>query len=208
MVNNAGVIVQGPQELLPTEEWQRQFDVNVFGPVRVTRAFLPLLRRGSGRVVNISAPTAHVALPFLGPLSASKAALNSLSDAARIELAPWRIPVVVVEPGALETEIFSKSDAAARGALRNTDAQRMALYRDQLAAVEKAAATQRLGSVARAAQVVVRAVDATRPRTRYVAGADARSVGMLARMPVGLRNRLITSTFGLPTRPSAQRVEA
>jgi NAD(P)-dependent dehydrogenase (short-subunit alcohol dehydrogenase family) len=203
VVNNAGVIVQGPQELLPTGEWQRQFDVNVIGPARITRAFLPLLRGGPGRIVNISAATARVALPFLGALSASKAALESLSDAARMELAPWGIRVVVVEPGALETEIFTKAATAARAALQGADPQQLALYRAQLDAVDAATARQRLGSVAKAAQVVVRAVDAPRPRRRYYAGADARGVGLLAGLPAGMRERAITGMFGLPSRPGA-----
>jgi NAD(P)-dependent dehydrogenase (short-subunit alcohol dehydrogenase family) len=203
VVNNAGVIVQGPQELLPAEEWQRQFDVNVFGPARVTRAFLPLLRKAPGRVVNISAASARVAFPFLGPLSASKAALESLSDAARIELAPWGIRVVVVEPGALETEIFTKAAGAARAALHGADSQRLGLYRSQLDALDAAMARQRLGSVTRAAQVVVRAVDAARPRRRYYTGADVRGVGLLAGLPAGLRERAIASTLGLPLRPDA-----
>lgn len=203
VVNNAGVIVQGPQELLPAQEWQRQFDVNVFGPARVTRAFLPLLRRAPGRIVNISAASARVALPFLGPLSASKAALESLSDAARIELAPWGIRVVVVEPGALETEIFTKAATAVRAALDGADPGRLALYRAQLDAVDAATARQRLGSVAKAAQVVVQAVVAARPRRRYYAGADARGLGMLAGLPAGLRERALTGAFGLPSRPGA-----
>jgi NAD(P)-dependent dehydrogenase (short-subunit alcohol dehydrogenase family) len=203
VVNNAGVIVQGPQELLPTEEWQRQFDVNVIGPARVTRAFLPLLRKAPGRIVNISAASARVAFPFLGPLSASKAALESLSDAARIELAPWGIRVVVVEPGALETEIFTKAATAAQAALHGTDPQQLALYRAQLDAVDAATARQRLGSVAKAAQVVVRAVDAPRPRRRYCTGADVRGVGLLAGLPAGLRERAITGAFGLPRRPGS-----
>jgi NAD(P)-dependent dehydrogenase (short-subunit alcohol dehydrogenase family) len=208
LVNNAGVIVQGPQELLPTEEWQRQFDVNVIGPARVTRAFLPLLRKAPGRIVNISAASARVALPFLGPLSASKAALESLSDAARIELAPWGIPVVVVQPGALETEIFTKASTAAQAALRGANPQQLALYRSQLAALDAATARQRLGSVTKAAQVVVRAVDAARPRRVYFGGADVRGLGLLAGLPAGLRERAITATFGLPRRPDTVEADA
>jgi NAD(P)-dependent dehydrogenase (short-subunit alcohol dehydrogenase family) len=203
VINNAGVIVQGPQELLPAEEWQRQFDVNVIGPARVTRAFLPLLRKARGRVVNISAASARVAFPFLGPLSASKAALESLSDAARIELAPWGIRVVVVEPGALETEIFTKAAGAARAALHGADPHRLALYRSQLDALDAATARQRLGSVAKAAQVVVRAVDAARPRRRYYTGADVRGVGLLAGLPAGVRERAVAGALGLPRQPGA-----
>jgi NAD(P)-dependent dehydrogenase (short-subunit alcohol dehydrogenase family) len=201
VVNNAGVIVQGPQELLPAEEWQRQFDVNVFGPARVTRVFLPLLRAARGRVVNISAPTARVAFPFLGPLSASKAALESLSDAARVELAPWGIRVVVVEPGALQTEIFTKAAHAAQIALHGAGQQQLALYRRQLDALETASARQRLAPVEKTAQVVAQAVDAARPRRRYYGGPEARSVGLLAGLPAGLRERAVAGALGLPLRP-------
>src|SRR5882757_710437 len=81
VINNAGVIVQGPMELVPAEELHRQFAVNVYGPALVAQAFLPLLRRGHGRLVNITASTARVPGLFYGPISASKAALQALSDA-------------------------------------------------------------------------------------------------------------------------------
>jgi len=112
IINNAGVIVQGPLELVTPEELRYQFDVNVFGAAAVTQAFLPLLRAGHGRLVNITAASARVAGPFFGPVSASKAALQSLSDAQRLELAHWGLPVVVIEPGLLDTAIFDKSAAA------------------------------------------------------------------------------------------------
>jgi len=89
-VNNAEGIVQGPPELVPESELHRQFDVNLHGPVRVMRAFLPLLRLGSGRIVNVTAATARIAvLPFAAPVSASKVALARLSNAARLELRQW-----------------------------------------------------------------------------------------------------------------------
>ena len=112
IVNNAGIIVQGPLELVSPHDLRHQFNVNVFGAVAVTQAFLPLLRTGHGRLVNITAATARVAGPFFGPISASKAALQSLSDAQRLELAHWGLPVVVIEPGLIDTTIFSKAAAA------------------------------------------------------------------------------------------------
>jgi NAD(P)-dependent dehydrogenase (short-subunit alcohol dehydrogenase family) len=117
VVNNAGAIVQGPVELVAPADLRAQFDVNVVGPATVLGEFLPLLRTGRGRVVNISAATARVAVPMMGPISASKAALESLSDALRVELAPWGIPVSVIEPGAMDTAIFAKASAQAEGAL-------------------------------------------------------------------------------------------
>lgn len=197
VVNNAGVIVQGPLELVPPHELRRQFEVNTFGPAHVTQAFLPLLRSGGGRVVNVSAPTAWVPVPFLGPIGASKAALESLSAALRGELASWRIPVILVEPGLTRTPIFAKADAAARAALDDADPGAVALYRPHLAAVEKAAANQRTSPPEKAAAAIVRAVEARRPRRWYAASADVRMLRLVSRLPERLRDVLIARTFGL-----------
>jgi NAD(P)-dependent dehydrogenase (short-subunit alcohol dehydrogenase family) len=197
LINNAGVIVQGPLELLPADELRRQFAVNTFGPVFTTQAFLPLLRAGGGRVVNISAPTARVPVPFMAPIGASKAALVSLSDALRTELAAWDIPVVIVEPGAAATEIFAKADAAAQVALARADQRQVALYRPHLEAVAKASARQKLGSVDPIARAIVEAVEARRPKRRYSAGSGARLAGVLAHLPGGVRDRLVSTAVGV-----------
>jgi NAD(P)-dependent dehydrogenase (short-subunit alcohol dehydrogenase family) len=197
VINNAGVIVQGPLELVPTGELQRQFAVNVFGPVEVTRAFLPLLRQGRGRVINISAPTARLAVPYAGPISASKAALESLSDAARVELAPWGIPVVIVVPGGVDTAIFAKAGTAARAALDAADPDRVALYTRQLDAVARSMTTMRTSPPQTVADTIVRAVGASRPRTRYIANADARLFALLVYLPTRLRDRLLSRILGL-----------
>ncbi|HEX3812981.1 MAG TPA: SDR family NAD(P)-dependent oxidoreductase [Mycobacteriales bacterium] len=197
VVNNAGVIVQGPLELVPPAELRRQFEVNTFGPAYMVQAFLPLLRDGGGRVVNISAPSARIPIPFMAPISASKAALASMSDALRVELAAWNIPVVVVEPAAAATAIFAKASSAAQEALAATDPDRVALYRDHLAAFAAAAAKQKLGPAEAIAEVVVTAVTAERPKRRYAAGRGARAFGAVAHLPGRLRDRLITGVFGL-----------
>ncbi|MEU6645754.1 SDR family NAD(P)-dependent oxidoreductase [Saccharomonospora sp. NPDC046836] len=197
LVNNAGVIVQGPLELVPDEELHRQFDINVYGPQRVLKAALPLLRNGHGRVINISAATAQLAMPYLGPISASKAALESLSHAARVELAPWGIPVVIVEPGAAETPIFAKAEAEARKALALADPSRVALYRNQLAAVEGAMAKQKPGPVDRVVKAILRAAEARAPKACYVASRDARLLRVLSRLPLRMRDRLLAGSLGL-----------
>lgn len=197
LVNNAGVIVQGPLELVPDDELHRQFDVNVYGPARVLRAMLPALRTGGGRVINISAVSARAGLPFNGPIAASKAALEQLSDATRVELAPWRIPVTVIEFGALDTDIFAKAESAARDSLALADSARVALYRDQLAAVARAVASQSPGSADRVVRVIVKAAEARRPKARYVAGLDARIFVLLLRLPARTRDRVLTRVLGL-----------
>ena len=197
VVNSAGLIVQGPLELVRPEDLRYQFDVNTFGPAYVVAAFLPLLRAGRGRVINISAQTARVPAPFLAPLVGSKAALSSMSDALRLELAAWRIPVCVIEPGATQTEIFAKAAAAAQSSLTGTDPVLAGLYQDQLAAFGKAASRQKLGPVEPIAQTVLTAVLARRPKRRYSVGTGVRLGGMLAHLPAGVRERLITAFFGL-----------
>lgn len=196
VINNAGVMIQGPLELVPAEEMRRQFEVNTLGPAHVIQAFLPLLREGKGRIVNISAPTARVPVPF-SPIGASKAALESLSDSLRIELGAWGIPVTVIEPGGTATPIWQKADTAAQAALSGTDPGTVALYRDQLAAVAKAAAKQRLGAADAVAKTIADAVAARRPKRRYMAGSGVTMFGVLAHLPASLRERLIKTAFGL-----------
>lgn len=196
VINNAGVIVQGPLELVPAEELRRQFEVNTLGPAHVIQAFLPLLREGKGRIVNISAPTARVPIPF-SPIGASKAALESLSDSLRIELGAWGIPVAVIEPGGTATPIWQKADTAAQAALSGTDPGTVALYSDQLAAVAKAAAKQKLGAADAVAKTIVDVVAARKPKRRYMAGSGVAIFGVLAHLPTSLRERLIKTVFGL-----------
>lgn len=197
VVNNAGVIVQGPLELVPPEELRRQFEVNTFGPAYVTQAFLPLIRRGHGRIVNVSAATAWLPVPFLAPIGASKAALESLSTALRGELASWNIPVVLVEPGASRTLIFARAETAAQAALDDADPARVELYRRHLAAVTEAAAKQSFGPPERAAQAIVRAVEARRPRRRYAASRDVRLMRLVSHLPSRLRDAALARAFGI-----------
>jgi len=197
VINNAGVIVQGPLELVPADEWRRQLEVNTLGPASVVREFLPLVRAGHGRIVNVSAATGRVAMPLLGALSASKAGLEALSNALRLELAAWKIPVVVIEPGTTETEIFARAGAAADVAMQQADRERVELYAEHLAAYGKAMGRVKPGPVAKVAEVIVRAVEARRPRRRY-AVAEARTLGaILPKLPAGLRDRVVGGAVGL-----------
>jgi short-subunit dehydrogenase len=105
LVNNAGVGLYGPIEALEDELLHRAFEVNVHGLVRTTRAALPLLRRRKGAaLVNVSSVMGHRALPLLGGYSATKAAVNALTEALRAELAPEGIAVVLISPGLVESE--------------------------------------------------------------------------------------------------------
>lgn len=203
LVNNAGIIVQGPLELVTDEEMRRQFEVNTFGPARVTREFLPLLRAGRGRLVNVTAPTGRLPAPFLGALSASKAALQGMSDAWRVELAHFGIRVVIVEPGAMRTGIFETAGAAAEKMLAAQPAERTGLYTAQLAALGAASAKMKTHSVDHLANAVVRALTERRPPARYTVGPDTRLIGLIARLPLRTRDRLVVRVLGLAKVPPA-----
>ena len=112
LVNNAGYALVGPLESIPDEDWERQYQTNVLGLVRVTRAFLPGMReRRRGRIVNVSSVAGRVTLPFFGPYNSTKHAVESISDSLRHELHPHGVSVVVIEPGAVKTRFGSLEQA-------------------------------------------------------------------------------------------------
>lgn len=108
LVNNAGYAAVGPLEAVSNEDWERQFQTNVLGLVRVTKAFVPAMReRRRGRIINISSVAGKVTLPFFGPYNSTKHAVESISDSLRHELRPHGVEVVVIEPGAVKTRFGS-----------------------------------------------------------------------------------------------------
>ncbi len=107
VVNNAGVGVIGMQEHFTAEDFQKLFDVNVFGVQRVNRAVLPILRKqGSGLIIYVSSLLGRISLPFYGPYNASKWALEALAENYRVELSGFGVDSVIVEPGGFETSFF------------------------------------------------------------------------------------------------------
>lgn len=115
IINNAGGVVSGAVLYIPIDEWKHQFDVNLFGVIRVTQTFFPMLKKAAAasshpkRIINISSVSGLFASPFLGPYAASKYALEAMSDALRRELFMYDIQVVLVEPGSIRTPIWSKA---------------------------------------------------------------------------------------------------
>jgi NAD(P)-dependent dehydrogenase (short-subunit alcohol dehydrogenase family) len=189
LVNNAGVYFGGPLEFSSVDEVRKEFDVNVFGAIAVTQAFLPLLRAGRGRIVNMSSISGRIALPFAGPYAASKFALEAISDSWRVELRPWGIRVAIVEPGEVDTPIREKVLATLRKAREAFPPEAHELYGPVFGLAER---QQRRGIPAeRVAEAVEHALFARRPRSRYLVGADARFLSVLRRLPVGLRDWLI-----------------
>lgn len=175
LVNNAGIGVAGPMEFIPLDDLRRQIEVNLVGHVAMTQAFMPLIRKGRGRIVNIGSGSGRIALPFLGPYAAAKYALEAVTDALRRELKPWNIPVVIIEPGTVKTPIIEKGDQEADRMLAEMPAQAREFYSEEFRAgrmIAKKAVRHAIMPDA-VARVVLEALQARRPRTRYAVGPDA-----------------------------------
>lgn len=175
LVNNAGIARGGPVEYLPVDDWRLQFEVNLFGQVAVTQAMMPLLRDARGRIVFIGSNSGRISTPMMAPYGASKFAIEALAASMRLELRPWGMKVVVVEPGAVKTAIWEKGRALADELEAVMPADAASRYGDQIAAIRKGIETQdRTGIPAdRVAAVVEKALTADRPRARYQVGIDS-----------------------------------
>jgi NAD(P)-dependent dehydrogenase (short-subunit alcohol dehydrogenase family) len=184
LVNNAGISANAPVETLPIAEWRRLFEVNLFGHVAMTQALLPALRRSGGTVVNISSVGGRVALPTYGAYAGSKFALEAVSDCLRREVSGFGVKVVVVEPGAVKTEMLERGVANADRLKAGMVIDQLERYGDLVAAVSEQARCFGEDGVAAesAAKVIARAAAAYRPRTRYTIGRDAAILVRLARV--------------------------
>ncbi|MBE9189071.1 SDR family oxidoreductase [Gloeocapsopsis crepidinum LEGE 06123] len=174
LVNNAGYGQMGPVELIPTEAIQRQFQVNIIGPLALIRAVIPQMRhQGGGRIINISSLGGRLAFPFGGLYSSSKFALEGVSDALRMELEPFNIKVSVIEPGPVSTNFFA---AAAQAVEKSIAAPEKSPYRAAFAKLkdlEKQTSSQAWTSE-RVAKVMIKALSAPNPRPRYIAATGGR----------------------------------
>ena len=198
IVNNAGIGTGGPVEFLDPSELRRQMDVNLVGPLTVIQAFMPMIRRGRGRIVNVSSVGGKVATPFVGPYCASKFALEALSDSLRAELKPWGIEVSLVEPGAVKTAMFEKARNTVDDVLGVLPAEGTRYYGNEIEAMRGLIASQERVAVSAeaVARVVEHALIARRPRTRYLVGRDAKLMAFFHwLLPDRAFDRLLATTM-------------
>jgi short-subunit dehydrogenase len=173
LINNAGYGEYGSIEEVSAEEARQQFEVNVFGLVRITRMVLPQMRENHyGKIINLSSMAGKATAPMGGWYHASKHAVEALSDALRLEVRPFGIDVIVIEPGAIKTEW---ADIAREHLLKTSGhgpyaryAEAMALLIDKFYAGRKPAPPEKI------ADIIYKAIIAKKPRTRYIATNDAR----------------------------------
>jgi NAD(P)-dependent dehydrogenase (short-subunit alcohol dehydrogenase family) len=198
LVNNAGIVVGGPLELVPLPELRRQLEVNVVGQVAVMQALLPALRRSHGRIVLVSSVGGRLATPFLAPYQASKHAIEAIGDALRLELRSSHVPVALVEPGSVATPMWDKGRA---------EADRLSIppelrgpYGHVPAAMGKVLEDTAGRGVPpeQVAQTIEHALTARRMKARYVVGRDARAMLLLhGLLPDLLFDRVVRRAMGV-----------
>ena len=192
LVDNAGIAIAAPLELVPLDELRRQLEVNVVGQVAVLQALLPALRRARGRVVLMGSVGGRSALPFLGPYAASKHALEAFADVLRIELAPWDIGVSIVEPASVRTPIWTKGAETADAMRDGVDPEQASLYAERIARFRQVALSRGPGIEPDVvAKVVEHALTSNRPKARYLVGRDAHLRAWIERLPTRVRDRLL-----------------
>ncbi len=195
LVNNAGYGAYGALEDVPLDEARRQFEVNVFGAARLTQLVLPHMRnQRSGTIVNITSMGGKIHTPMGGWYHGTKFALEAISDCLRMEVKPFGINVVIIEPGGIATEW----GAIAADGLRTASAHRA--YAAQAQAMARAlsdpASARRNSAPTVVANAIGRAVTASRPRTRYAIGFGAKPLIALRRM---LPDRAFDALIGMAT---------
>jgi NAD(P)-dependent dehydrogenase (short-subunit alcohol dehydrogenase family) len=189
IVNNAGIGVHGPIEFLSRDDWRRQFEVNVFGHADVTRALLPALRKhvsthgmGAARVIFIGSIAGRVCLPIMAPYCASKHAIAAIASSLRMELRNQGIHVCLIEPGAIQSDIWRKADEFAKAI--PADAPAREHYGNQIDAILGTARESAAGAIP--AEVVARLVNhcmtSPRPPRRKTVGRDAMFAAILRRI--------------------------
>ncbi len=201
LVNNAGVSVDVPLECVDIGVLRHQLEVNAIGPVAVTQAFLPLLRRARGRVVNVSSVNGRVASPFSGPYCMSKFALEAFTDCLRQELAGWGMHVACVEPGAIDTVMWDKGREDDWSA--EASKPELELYGEGYQAFRRFSERNAAGAIScdAVSRAIFHALSARRPRTRYLVGTDARLYGRLSQIcPDRLVDWITRKVMGLAAR--------
>ncbi|MFR9727810.1 SDR family NAD(P)-dependent oxidoreductase [Saccharopolyspora sp. MS10] len=194
LVNNAGIEINAPVEVLPLALWREQFEVNLFGHIAVTQRLLPLLRRSRGRIVNISSVGGVAALPVFGAYAGTKFALEAASDSLRREVSAHGVQVVVVQPGGVRTEMAARSGEISLGLAAAMSSEHQHLYSGLINATvaSNAAFLERAAPAAKAGAKIARVATTPRPRARYALGRDAALIIPLARfLPARLMDAIL-----------------
>jgi len=199
LLNNAGHGAPGPMELVPIAETREIFEVNVLGNVAVTKAFLPLLRKTRGRIVNMGSFAGRFAPPGMSGYAASKAALEAISDSLRVELWSFGITVSIMEPATVDTPIFEKGAKVQKQRLMGIAPEVQTLYAPLSEFLLNKASNPGGISPDHVAKVVVHAFTARRMKPRYLIGGEAKFISIIGQLPTKIRDFFVHRTVYGPT---------
>jgi NAD(P)-dependent dehydrogenase (short-subunit alcohol dehydrogenase family) len=206
LVDNAGAAVAGPLEALPIEDFRRQVELNLTAQLAVTQAMLPAIRVARGRIVLISSMGGRVALPMTGAYHAAKFGLEGLGDSLRQELAPWGIKVLLVEPGSIDTPIWSSGEEDAQRILSKAPPRVHELYGAMVERYRQVVrdTAERGIPPEKVAARIEHALEARHPRARYLVGLDAQVMARVKPLlPTPVFDRLIARAMAFPKPPDA-----
>jgi len=201
VVNNAGIAVGGAMETLSPDEWRKVLEINVIGALAVTQAALPRLRKSRGRIVFISSVNGRLSMPLVGAYAASKFALEAAADALRMELKPWKVRVVVVEPAQTDTDMWRTADTMVEDLEASMSPEHRRLYAKHIAGFKKMIpVSQKLAvPTEKVSAVVLEALTAKRPRPRYIVGLGPKAqVALMGVMPTKVRDIVLRKVSGQP----------
>lgn len=199
LVNNAGIGIGAAMEEISIDDMRKQLDTNLFGVLRVTKRVLPGMRQSQhGRIINMSSVAGRISSPILGPYSASKHALEAVSDSMRLELHPFGVHVILIEPGYIPTSIgrnsMELSAAYANAAESSPYAAIYQAFRNSFANSMKNSRT----TPEDCAAVILRAIEAERPRARYAVTSEAKmALRMRWLLSDRMMDRMLRKSMGL-----------
>jgi NAD(P)-dependent dehydrogenase (short-subunit alcohol dehydrogenase family) len=203
VVNNAGIVVDGPLEAIGPDRLRLQLETNVVGQLAVTQAVLPRIRASRGRIVFVSSVSGRISAPMMGAYNASKFAIEGLADALRVELAPWGIRVIVVQPTSTDTALWQDAlDTVEKTESELSDEHRGLYAKHTAGALRLTRMIQkRTMPVDRVAETIELALTAEHPKARYPVGAATKAqLALFAVTPTRAKDMLLGRASGIPRR--------
>jgi len=198
LVNIAGVNINAPLHVLSIAEIRQMVEVNLLGTILLTRAALPYLRRGAGRVVIVGSATAFLPPPAISIYAATKCALSGFGDSLRVELGMAGMAVSVIEPGVVRTPLVQNSPAVLDRMLARMEASDLTLYEKLMRKIVAMSISPKAGVPPETvAAVILEALTAAKPKARYRVGIDSKAAALLRHLPDGARDFIQRKTFGI-----------
>lgn len=191
LVNNAGLSLNGPLEILPLQDIEKLIHVNVLGLLAVTRAFIPMIRKHQGRIVNISSGHGLMAIPDKSVYAASKFAVQAISDSLRLELRPFGVSVSSVVVGKVNTSVLNKIMDDRMRMIDQAEPEILALYSNLIEYFDREVKNIPGIEAMEVAKVISNALLDVKPRIQYLIGPGAKKMKALARFPVKMRDRML-----------------